>query len=378
MLDVLRFWLARGVAGFRVDALRQLVKDDRWRDDPPSPDWRPGQDPYRSLRHVYTTDRPEVLDLVGLMRAEVDRWPGDRALIGELYLPVERLVAYYGDGRGGPGLHLPFNFHLILTPWQAGPIAELIVQYEAALPLGAWPNWVLGNHDRSRVASRVGPAQARVAAMLLLTLRGTPTLYQGDELGQPDVAVPPELVQDPWERRVPGLGLGRDPVRTPLAWDPGAGGGFTTGSPWLPLDPAYRTRNVATLREDPRSILTLHRRLLALRRARPALATGGIEGVAAEGDVLSYTRTGEGGPCTVALNLGPRPARVTDLGVPGGRVLLTTHLDREGEATDGPVAVRPDEGVIVGAPALAGAGHADESDRAPATASPEIGAPAVA
>ena len=184
--------------------------------------------------------------------------------------------------------------------------------------------------------------------MLLLTLRGTPTLYQGDELGQPDVPVPPELVQDPWERRVPGLGLGRDPVRTPLAWDAGSGGGFTTGSPWLPLDPAYRTRNVAMLREAPRSILALHRRLLALRRARPALATGGITGVEAEGDVLRYTRTGEGGPCTVALNLGPRPARVTDLGVPGARVLLSTHLDREGDSLDGPMTLRPDEAVVVG------------------------------
>src|SRR5919205_1184553 len=133
------------------------------------------------------------------------------------------------------GFHLPFNFHLLSTPWQPVAIAALIEAYEAALPPAGWPNWVLGNHDRSRVASRIGPDQARVAAMLLLTLRGTPTLYQGEEIGMTDVPIPPERVQDPWERNVPGLGLGRDPARTPMPWDGRFGAGFTTGEPWLPL-----------------------------------------------------------------------------------------------------------------------------------------------
>ena len=137
----------------------------------------------------------------------------ERVLIGELYLPIERLVRFYGAG-----LDLPANFHLLSTPWEAEAVGALIEGYEAALPDGAWPNWVLGNHDRPRLASRLGPAQALVAAVLLLTLRGTPTLYYGDELGLRDVAVPPEHVQDPWEKRVPGQGLGRDPVRAPMPW----------------------------------------------------------------------------------------------------------------------------------------------------------------
>ena len=142
-------------------------------------------------------------------------------------------MAYYGVDLSG--FHLPFNFHLLSTPWDARAIAALIESYEAALPEGGWPNWVLGNHDRSRVASRLGPAQARVAAMLLLTLRGTPTIYQGEEIGMTDVPIPPERVQDPWEKRVPGLGLGRDPARIPMLWDTSPNAGFTTGTPWLPL-----------------------------------------------------------------------------------------------------------------------------------------------
>ena len=150
----------------------------------------------------------------------------------------------------------------------------MIANYEAALPPGGWPNWVLGNHDRPRVATKRGQAQARVAAMLLLTLRGTPTLYYGDELGLSDVAIPPAQVQDPRELREPGLGLGRDPVRTPMPWDESQNAGFTTASPWLPLNADWPMRNVAQMRAEPHSILTLYRRLLAARRAHPALSIG--------------------------------------------------------------------------------------------------------
>src|SRR4051794_3061078 len=151
-------------------------------------------------------------------------------------------------------------------------LAKLIVDYEAALPPGGWPNWVLGNHDRPRVASKRGQAQARIAALLLLTLRGTPTLYYGDELGLSDVAIPAAKVQDPRELREPGLALGRDPVRTPMPWDGSENAGFTTAEPWLPLNPDWPTRNIARTAEEPHSILTLYRQLLAMRRTHPALS----------------------------------------------------------------------------------------------------------
>jgi alpha-glucosidase len=204
MLEVLRFWLERGVDGFRVDALWHLVKDERFADNPPDPAWRQGMDPYHALVPLHTTDRSEVHALVAQMRRLIDRYP-ERVLIGEIYLPLERLVGYYGADL--EGAHLPFNFHLLSAPWEARYLAHLIDEYEDLLPTGAWPNWVLGNHDKPRIASRVGPAQARVAAMLLLTLRGTPTLYYGDEIGMANVSIPPERVQDPLERNVPGLRL---------------------------------------------------------------------------------------------------------------------------------------------------------------------------
>jgi alpha-glucosidase len=176
MLDVLRFWLDLGVDGFRVDALPALFEDERLRDNPPNPAWTPAMPHSKRQLRVHTSDLPEVHDAVAEMRSTLDAYP-DRLLIGELYLPIERLVLYYG--KDGKGAHLPFNFHLISIAWTAAAIATLVEEYEAALPPGAWPNWVLGNHDQKRIAARLGPAQARIAAMLLLTLRGTPTIYSG-------------------------------------------------------------------------------------------------------------------------------------------------------------------------------------------------------
>ena len=342
MLDVLRFWLRRGVDGFRVDVMWMLIKDDQFRDNPPNPDWRPGDRSRDRLLSLYDADRPETQEIVAEMRAALVAYPGDRVLIGEIYLPLERLVAYYGQDLRGA--QLPFNFQLLLLCWDAGAVAQAITHYESLLPAGAWPNWVLGNHDQSRLATRVGPAQARVAAMLLLTLRGTPTIYYGEEIGMEDVPIPPDRVQDPAERNEPGLGLGRDPERTPMPWDGSPGAGFTTGTPWLPLGPDHAARNVAVFEADPRSILTLYRALTALRRGSAALTAGAVEAVAADGDVLTYRRRARDELVFVALNLG---SEAREVAAPGGRVLLSTHLDRDGEVVAGVVRLRPAEGVVV-------------------------------
>jgi alpha-glucosidase len=344
MREVLRFWLDRGVDGFRVDVLWHLVKDDTFADNPPNPAWREGMDPYQQVVPVNTTDRPEVHDIIRRMRALFDRYE-DRVLIGEIYLPVEKLVRYYGADL--EGAHLPFNFQLINASWDAGHIGRMIADYEAALPEGGWPNWVLGNHDQHRIATRVGLAQARVAAMLLLTLRGTPTLYYGDEIGMRDVPIPRDRIQDPFEKNVPGRGLGRDPERTPMQWSAQARAGFTSGEPWLPIAEDYREVNVESERDQPRSMLTLYRRLIALRRGEPALEVGRIEPVHAEGDVLAYVRRGREGESAflVALNLGAAPQA---LKVPhDGRIALSTHLDRAGERASRTLELRPDEGIIV-------------------------------
>jgi alpha-glucosidase len=252
MIDVLRFWLDLGIDGFRVDALSALFEDERLRDNPPNPAWTPVMPDSKRQVPVYTSNLPEVHEAVAEMRATLDAYP-ERVLVGELYLPIEQLVLYYG--KDGKGAHLPFNFHLISTAWTAAAIAVLVEEYEAALPPGAWPNWVLGNHDQNRIAARLGPAQARIAAMLLLTLRGTPTIYYGDEIGTPSVPIPDEAVCDPVEFREPGLG--RDPERTPMAWDASPHAGFSKVKPWLPLHADWATRNVSVMSADELSILML-------------------------------------------------------------------------------------------------------------------------
>ncbi len=345
MHGVLRFWLDRGVDGFRVDVIWLLVKDALFRDNPPEPDAPADARPFARQRALHTADQPETHAAIAGLRRVLDAYPG-RMMVGEIYLPVERLVRYYGGNAGSAALdecHLPFNFQLLLCAWDASTLARVIRDYEAALPPGAWPNWVLGNHDRPRVATRLGQAQARVAAMLLLTLRGTPTLYYGDELGLEDVPIPPERERDPAGLREPGRGLGRDAVRTPMPWDASPGAGFSAGEPWLPLNPDHGTRNVAAQHAYPGSMLSLHRRLLALRRATPALVHGAIAEVAADGDVLRYVRTHEGARVAVLLNLG-REER--DAAVPAGTVLASTAARREG-AVSGVLRLGGGEGVVV-------------------------------
>ena len=265
-------------------------------------------------------DQPEVHDAIAAMRRVADEYP-DRVMIGEAYLPIDRLMAYYGVDLSG--FHLPFNFHLIGAPWHPTALAALIEAYEAALPAGGWPNWVLGNHDRSRVATRIGPAQARVAAMLLLTLRGTPTIYQGEEIGMRDVAIPPERVQDPWERNVPGLG--RDPVRTPIPWSGGPNGGFSAGDPWLPLGDEAATSNVDAQASKPRSMLNLYRLLLKLRRLEPALSIGSYGPGATTASVLAYERRHAERRLLIALNLSDERAPFPCDGI-ALRTLLSTHV----------------------------------------------------
>ena len=342
MLDVLRFWFDRGVDGFRVDAIHHLHEDEEGRDNPPNPDWRPGMAPIERWLQIRTIDQPGVHASIRAMRQVADAYP-DRVMIGEAYLPIDRLMSYYGVDL--TGFHLPFNFHLISTEWTPRALASLIGSYEAALPAGAWPNWVLGNHDRSRVASRVGAAQARVAAMLLLTLRGTPTIYQGEEIGMADTPIPPHRVQDPYEQNLPGLGLGRDPVRTPMPWSFEPHGGFTRGRPWLPLGAEAQARNVAAQADDPRSMLSLYRALIRLRRASDALSTGDVRLLCATGAALAYERRLGDERLIVALNMTSRATSLR-VGPPACEALLSTRLDDPGAFGEA-IALRPDEGLVL-------------------------------
>jgi alpha-glucosidase len=343
--DVMRFWLRKGVDGFRIDVIWHLIKDAEVRDNPPNPDFREGQPPHQKILPLYTTDQPEVHDVIAEMRRVIDEFDS-RALIGEIYLPLERLVSYYGKDLAEA--HLPFNFALLSAPWNARSIEKIIHDYERALPAGAWPNWVLGNHDRPRVASRVGRAQARVAAMLLLTLRGTPTLYYGDEIGMHQVVIAPDQVRDPFEKNVPGIGVGRHGCRTPMQWSAAPYAGFSKSTPWLPLADDFAHENVVNLEADERSILSLYKALIDLRNKLPELVTGDYVAMAAEGDLLLYRRQSSQGSVVIALNLGAAPVSLASEAL-RGEILLSTLMDRQGEKLEGMLDLRDNEAVIIGA-----------------------------
>jgi len=351
MFDTLRFWMKRGVDGFRMDVIGLIIKDEALRDNPPNPNAPanlPANDLFSRLLQVYNMDQDDVHPVLREIRGVLDEYD-DRCGIGELWGPLDRWVKYYGTD--GDELHLPFNFRLMDgMAWDAQQMRAVVDAMEAALPDFAWPNYVLGNHDRTRLATRFGgEAQARVAAMLLLTLRGTPTIYYGEEIGMEDVPIPPEKIQDPQ-----GINLGpertRDVCRTPMQWDAGLNAGFSPPGveTWLPLAADYATRNVAALAADPTSICTLYTRLLHLRRVTPALYGGSYCPLdVGYDDVYVYVREDDAQRYLVALNFAAEPRTLAIPGETAGRVILSTHLDREEAVSLDALTLRANEGVII-------------------------------
>ncbi len=340
VMDAMRFWLDRGVDGFRLDAIDLLVKHPEFPDNPANPEYDPEKDgPDMAVLPKFTRDQPAVHEFVADMRLLVDGYD-DRVLLGELYLPIDRIVAYYGADR--PELHLPLNPTFGSLRWEhdelRGTIDEVLSR---TLDLG-WPSWMISTHDGRRVASRAGAEQAPTAAMMLLTLPGTPILYYGDEIGMHDVEIPAEKERDPQGKRI---GRKRDPVRTPMQWNVWANAGFTSGEPWLPVSEDYPDVNVRA-QSDGHSMLALYRHLLALRREEPALTLGTCTLEDVDEPVLAYRRELEADRLVIFLNLGPDP-RNADLGAAAGRVRLSTYFDRDGEETGGSVTLRPNEGLIV-------------------------------
>ncbi|HOC21865.1 MAG TPA: alpha-amylase family glycosyl hydrolase [Anaerolineae bacterium] len=357
MLETLRFWMRRGVDGFRMDVIGLIIKDAELRDNPINPHAPadlPANDLFRRLLPVYNMDQDEVHAVIREIRATLDEFP-DRCGIGELWGPLDRWIKYYGEH--GEELQLPFNFRLMdgmglsSMTWDAQALREVVDALETTLPDFAWPNYVLGNHDRMRLVTRFGgEAQARVAAMLLLTLRGTPTLYYGDEIGLPDVPIPPEKIQDPQGRNL-GPERSRDVCRTPMQWDASPNAGFCPPEvePWLPVTADYKTRNVAVMSQDPTSILTLYHQLLALRQETPALFGGRYRPVDAgvPSDCYAYAREADGSRYLIALNFAAEPRTLALAEAEAGRILLSTHLDREEPVTLGALQLRAHEGVII-------------------------------
>ena len=346
MHDTLRFWLERGIDGFRIDVVHKLGKDPELRDNggrgagerPRDRDWPSGHERLREIRRV------------------LEEYEG-RMAVGEVYLlDQERLAEYLNSGDE---LHLAHNFVFLRQPWDAGAFRRVIDEFERLTSSDVWPAWCLSNHDHSRVATRYddgagrGAARARVAAMMVLTLRGTAFLYQGEELGLPDAAIPPERAVDV---------DGRDPERAPIPWRPpsaaGPGAGFTAGRPWLPIVAEAETLNVEAESGDPRSTLALYRRLIWLRRRSPALCAGGQRSAALGEGVLAYVRQLDEERLLVALNFTPRPRALGagEAGLTGtARLALSTDPDRRpGEPVDlARLRLDADEGVVLRLPASA-------------------------
>jgi alpha-glucosidase len=326
MEDVIRFWLDRGVDGFRIDVIHKLVKDAALRDNPlpdPNEDGHPLRD-YFGQRHVYDENRPEVHEIIRGWRRVLDRY-GDRMMVGEVYLLDPRLVApYYGSAADE--LHLAFNFGFLWSPWDAAAFRAQVETIEATVPADGQPTYVLSSHDAPRHRSRFddplhGAARARLAALMLLTLRGTPFLYYGEELGMRDGDIPPERICDPVGRRFPALG--RDPARTPMQWDDTAQAGFTTGAPWLPLGADYRTINAAQQRSDPASLLSFYRRAIWYRKTSAALIAGNYRSLPSEPETFVYVREHAAQRLLVALNFADVP-RAVALPADAGTTVLAT------------------------------------------------------
>ena len=354
LLNTMRFWLDKGVDGFRVDVIGLMMKDPDFRDEPLNPNWD-GVYPQARLSHIYTENLPDVHGLIRQMREVLDSY-NERMMVGETYVPNDMLMKYYGTPEKRE-IHLPFNFQLILAKWKAAGVRKMVDDYEAVLPPDAWPNWVLGNHDQHRLATRVGLSQARVANMLLLTLRGTPTCYYGDELGMENVPIPAHKIQDPPAVNQPEIAhiVGRDPERTPMQWDDSVNAGFAAADVselWLPLAPDYKEKNVARELEDPRSFLNYYRKLVATRKESPALVVGGyrsIETSPAETkeNCFVYERQADGQRMIVALNFSGQEQKLNLAGMGTGKVILSTMMDREDEVDLSDLTLRPNEGCII-------------------------------
>ena len=346
MHDTLRFWLDRGVDGFRADVVHAIGKDPSLPDDPPE---------VAGIPHCALNDVAVTHERLRAIRTLIDSYPGERMMVGEVFLlSTEAVATYYG---GDDELHLAFNFPPLFAPWLADRWSACIDETRRALdPRGAWPTWVLSNHDNprhrtryDRAAARVGEsptvtarrseARARAAAVLLLTLRGTPFVYQGDELGLEDAVIPEGHAVDPG---------GRDGCRALLAWDGSADHGWPVAdgvTPWLPLAPDADSRNRVAQRADPHSILHLYRRTIAARKAVPALALGSFDPVPSPDGTLAYRRRLGGDTCTVLINFTGNVVDMAMPGLDGADVLLQSDDPDPVDGFGG--ALGPDQAVVL-------------------------------
>jgi alpha-glucosidase len=329
MLDVVRFWLDRGVDGFRLDVFNIYFKDDQLRNNPPKFGIRAFDHHFNHQQHIYDCDQPELVPLLEELREILDSYP-ERYAVGETFFSTqEKIIRYSGNGK----LHAAFNFDFLWSKFDPSKLVKPIFEWEALYTEhGLWPNYVLGNHDAPRMATRhtkdEHDARIKIMMALLLTLRGTPFLYYGEEIGMRDISLKRNEIMDPPGRKYWPFYKGRDGCRSPMQWDDSPYAGFSSANPWLPAHPNYRTRNVKAQQAESDSMLNFTRKLIELRREKPALRCGDFTLLTEQPkDTLAYLRKTPEQTILVALNFKTRPASVDN--VPAGKWSTLLPTNRE-------------------------------------------------
>jgi len=333
VLDVMRFWLERGVDGFRLDTVNYYFQDKLLRSNPPArrPKHLPyAVNPYDMQDHKFGKSQPENVGFLKRVRKLLDQYPGTTTVgeVGDSHRGLQLMEEYTS---GGDKLHMAYTFDMLGPEFTAEHFRTKMAKFFAGAPNG-WPCWSFSNHDVNRHMTRWAPYSsnppdlAREAAAMLLSFKGSVCLYQGEELGLPEADILFEELTDP-----PGIRFwpeykGRDGARTPMPWEEGeAPNGFSSAKPWLPVKPNHSALNVATQNADPDSTLNFYRRALAFRRAHPVFATGDIDFFKVAEPLLAFRRTGKDGAITCLFNLSAEPLTVTLDGGEGLEPLELSH-----------------------------------------------------
>lgn len=334
LFNEIRFWLDKGVDGFRLDVINAIIKDEMFRDNPgcigPTPR------PYDMQRHLFDRNRPEAHGKLRRFRKVMNEYD-DRMLVGEIMVEApgepEKAASYLGDGNNE--LHLAFDFTLLSTKWSAKEWHRVAKRWYKAIPADGWPCWVMSNHDMPRAITRFKGSlpKAKLAALFLLTQRGTPFIYYGEEIGMPDIRLPRGKFQDPLGKKYWPFHPGRDPERSPMQWDASTYAGFSEEQPWLPLNPDHAVRNVEVQKADPVSMLSYYRALLQLRNHDEVLRLGSHRFLETTcEDVMAYVREHNGIQRLVLLNFSGKAVAFSlrsdgknpDVEFEGGQILFST------------------------------------------------------
>lgn len=344
MTDVLDFWLTLGVDGIRADAVRWIAKDYTFHDNPPNPVYKKGDDPYNRYYARYSRYGDKLFDYLKEIAATVEKYP-DRIILFEDYLDTnidkhEQYTHFYSINKS---VAAPFNFEGMQIPYDAAAFRLLINQFQMLMQGQLRPFYCFGNHDKPRLASRVGAPQARLIAMLQLTLPGIPVIYYGDELGMHDVTIPSERIRDPFEKQEPGLGLGRDPNRTPMQWSSQPNAGFSQVAPWLPVADDYTIINVEAEAGDQNSSFAMYKALLELRHSIAIKSGRYVEWEGSTDRIFGFSRISQDEVLFVLLNMSNEAIEcLADI---SGALIYSTHASVEAKKEG--IVLEPHQGIVV-------------------------------